>query len=186
MGEGDSKPPFCSPHFRPMYERFTWKDHLSSYHFHNIFSDTSVPLTESLILGHLPNCAFHARRSVIEAPHMATVPVTFPHVGIASSGHLSWDMHDRDLLQPELGTQGLPLCFMCCKNDLCAVKGEVQPHCHCKQKVMTASSVRSVFPETVTANQQGTEKNPAGIMDKIVIPPYSRRIGKEVKTFRKN
>lgn len=64
--ECHSQLPFCSLYFRSTYERFTWKKHLSRYHFHNIFSDSSLPLTESLLLGHLLNCAFHAPRLVIE------------------------------------------------------------------------------------------------------------------------
>lgn len=77
--ECHSQLPFCSLYFRSTYERFTWKKHLSRYHFHNIFSDSSLPLTESLLLGHLLNCAFHAPRLVIEGPHMAMVPVSPPH-----------------------------------------------------------------------------------------------------------
>lgn len=51
---------------------------------------------------------------------------------------------------------------------------------------MSGRYIRSLFPESATANQQGSKKIPAGILGKVFIPPYSIWTGREVKTFRKN
>lgn len=51
---------------------------------------------------------------------------------------------------------------------------------------MSGNDIGSLFSEIAKANQQGSKKLPAGMLDKIFIPLCSTRTGREIKTFRKN
>lgn len=51
---------------------------------------------------------------------------------------------------------------------------------------MSGNYIRSLSSETAKANQQGSKKIPAGMLDKIFIPLYSTWTGREIKALRKN
>lgn len=98
-GKGDCKPPFCSLHFRSTYKRFTWKEHLSRYHFCNIFSDSSVPLISRHSLNCIPWTRVSYRRTL--HGHGLGQPPYWNQIVWTSLMRYAW----QRLFHPELGSQ---------------------------------------------------------------------------------